>query len=270
MKAKIVNYGGVRKNGRNYLKMHRGTCPNPIIPYKTKDVTEYLRPKKKIERASEIAQTTSMDGIILSRPFKTVSMDISTSPRIILRPPHPTAYLISNPSLSVGLTTSHVFFSGTQSAAGNTQASPLGVANYMKMHFHMNVTAVTGDWDIVFQTRDPNSGNWADSQVIFSNITSVGTYYASIGDFGLVVDAAIRWIPNAAGSITFSVTGTLKDGAPGAGSGLARSIFLGDRNVTPESGYPLFEGQNRIFYLGDEVELWAVSLVDTSVKVFLL
>lgn len=211
-----------------------------------------------------------MDGITITRPFRTTTLTITTSPQKILIPPHPNAYLVSNPALTVGLTSTVTVYSGTVNAAGNTQASPVGVANYIRSHFHINVTAVTGEWEIIGQTRDPISGNWADITNLYSGINATGTYYSSLGELGIVSDFAVRWNPVAAGSITFSLAMTLKVGAPGSGGGLARTIYLGGSDITTTNGYPLFEGRDRVFVLGEEVELWALSEVSTTLKVFSL
>ena len=242
---------------------YREFCPEPIYPYTEK--AEILR---KVE--IPYPKNMVMDTLIISRQPATRIITVSTTPVPILQPPHPTPYLVSNPSLAVGLTASTVFIDGTVNSAGNTQATPLGVANYMKMHFHFNITAITGTWDIGAYTRDPHSGNWAISQNLWSGLTTIGTGYDFIGEMGLVTDFAIGWNPTAAGSMTFSVTGTLKEGTAGAGTGLARTIFIGGRNVTPGSGYPLFEGKDKIIYPGANVEIYAVAYVDTLIKVFTL
>lgn len=236
----------------------REFCPEPVYPSLLKKV-EMPYPKNMV-----------MDTLIISRQPATSIIAVGTTPVVILQPPHPAPYLISNPSLAVGLTASTVLKSGTVIAAGNSQATPLGVANYMKMHLHLDITAITGTWDIDAYTRDPNSGNWTISQNLWSDLTATGNSYAFIGEMGLVTDFAIGWNPTAAGSMTFSVTGTLKEGTAGASTGLARTIFIGGRDVTPGSGYPLFEGKDKIIYPGPDVEIYAVAYVDTLIKVFTL
>lgn len=243
---------------QNYITDYKQVCPSPVYPF-LKEKVEYPYPKNMV-----------MDTLIISRSPSTRIISVGTTPTLILRPPHPTPYLLSNPSLSVGLTSSTVLKSGTVNAAGNSQATPLGVANYLKMHFHINVTAITGTWDINMYTRDPNSGNWAISQNLFSGLTSTGTSYTYIGELGLCTDMAIGWNPTAAGSMTFSITGTLKEGTIGNGSGLARTIFIGGRNVTIDSGYPLFEGRDKIIYPGPDVEIYAIAYADTVIKAFTL
>ena len=212
----------------------------------------------------------SGQSINISRSLLGQTITIDTTPVLILQPPHPTPYIISNPSLLIGLTDSSTVYSGTTAGAGNTQATPIGVANYMTAHFHLDVTAVTGTWDIYAQTKDPISGNWADSQVLFGAISATGTTYGNIGSFGLVSDFAIRWIPTAAGSLTFSLGLTVKDGIAGGSAGSSRTIFLGGQNVTIDNGFPLFEGDRLNLDLNENVYIYAVSAISLPIKVFTL
>lgn len=210
-------------------------------------------------------------GIYLGRAFQGRVVTVTTSPTLIVSQGPANPYLILNPSRTVGLTSSGLLYSGTVNAAGNTQSDPLGVANYLNMHLHLNVTAITGTWDIIAQTRDPQSLNWADSQTIFSGITGTGTYYASIGQLGVVTDFAVRWNPVAAGSMTFSLSYSLKEGIIGSAAGLARTIFIGPNDgVSVQSGFPILEGGKEVFIVGEGVEVWGVSYVDIPVNIFQL
>jgi hypothetical protein len=210
-----------------------------------------------------------MDVTIFTRPPRTIVINVGTTPTLLLKPPHSWPYLIYNPSLAVGLTTSVTVASGTVNSNGNSQASPIGVAGHSDVHFHLNVTSITGTWDIYAQSKDPVSGNWADSQNIFTNITSVDTYYAHVGKFGIATDLAVRWDMISAGSMTFTLSGTLKDGIGGSTSGVSRGIYIGGRDVTVNSGIPIFEGENLPVLLGQDIELWAISQVaNLPVRVF--
>ncbi len=211
-----------------------------------------------------------MDSLVISRQLRTNIINVGTTPTLIIAPPHNWPYLISNPALSVGLTNSVTLFNGTAIALGDTTASPLGVANYLNAHFHIDITAITGTWDINLLTRDPNSSNWAIAQNLFSGLTATGTSYASTGNYGIAADMAIQYDPTAPGSITFSITATLKDGTMGGPTGLARTIFIGDNSVNTDTGYPIFESGEKSVYLGPNVELYAVSYIATTLKVFTL
>lgn len=217
------------------------------------------------------ARSLVMDTLMISRGLTSSIITIGTTPVPIIIPPHYFPYLISNPSLSVGLTSSTVLFSGTVNATGDTTANPLGVANYLYGHFHIDITAITGTWDINLLSRDPNTGNWAVVQNIFSGLTVPATLYGYVADLGVAVDLAIQYVMVAAGAMTFSITCTLKDGLGGTGSGLSRTIFVGgNRAVTTDTGMPIFEGRDKVVALGPNIELWAVAFGNIPVKVYTL
>lgn len=219
----------------------------------------------------ELAMTSlTMPVLHITRLPKTIILNVQTTPTLILQPPHEWPYILVNPSLLVGGTASALLYSGTVSTSGNTQVAPLGVANYLQCHFYLIVTAVTGVWDIISQTRDPVTGNWVDSQMIFSGINAVGSYYASVGSLGIVTDLAVRWNPTTAGSMTFSITATLKEGTVGSGTGIARTIFLGGPDVTVDTGLPLFESEKIHLRLGPDIKLYAIAGVVTPIKVFII
>jgi len=210
-------------------------------------------------------------GIYLGKGFQGRRILVTTTPTLIIPAGPAYPYMILNPTRTVGLTTSGLLYSGTVNAAGNTQDNPLGVANYLNLHLFLNVTAVSGTWDFISQVYDPVSLNWADSQTVFSSINSTGTYYGFIGQLGVATDFAIRWDPTAAGSITFSLSYSLKEGTIGSSTGLSQTIFIGSNNgVTPDSGYPILEGQKEVFVVGENVEIWAVSYVNLYVNIFQL
>lgn len=262
-----------------YTNKYKDACPSPVIPFTSRDfleseqmqvIPEAEQIRRKYEEAGGMVDKIMMDSVIMSRPPATQIIQVETIPTRIIAPPHAVPYLISNPSLVAGLSKTYLIHSGTEVISGNTQAMSVGVANYMRAHMHLNITAVTGIWDIVSQSRDPITGVWANVDTIFSNINATGAYYNNIGEMGLSTDFAVAWTPIAAGSITFSLSMTLKAGTSGSGTGLSRTIFIGNNNVTPDTGLPLFEGSDRIISLGPEVELWAIAYIPTIIKIFTL
>lgn len=245
----------------------RDICPAPVIP----SPGERQRMMEGMQFAPGLGMSNIvMDTLIMSRAPSTMIITVPTTPVLLAQPPHSTPYLISNPTLGATEgTTSIVLVNTTVSAAGDTQAVPMSVGNFLQCHFHLDVTAVTGSWDIIAQTMDPYTLRWADSQTLFSSINATGTYYGNIGAFGLVTYVAIRWVPVAAGSMTFSLTGTLKEGVSIAG-GLLNTVFIGGREVTVNTGIPIFEGRDKVVYPGPDVELWAVAYKNINIKIFRL
>ncbi len=215
-----------------------------------------------------------MPVTFFSRAPKTSTLSIGTTPTLITKPPHNFPYLLINPSLSVGLTNNQLVFNGTVNAAGNSELTPIGVANYLSAHFYLNVIAGgSGTWDIIAQSYDPYSGNWADSQTIFTAINGAtgATYYAFPNEMGIDTDFAIRWNPTAAGSMTFSLSMDLKNGIPGSSSGVTRTIYFGGPDVTStNAGFQLLEGEKETIMLAPDLSLYAVALVPTNLKIAIM
>lgn len=250
---------------------YRESCPTPVSPYRI----EKGRTTEDIKKEVFGMEKAVMNTVIISRVPRTIPINVGTVPVQILQPPHVFPYLLSNPSLSVGVTnTVKLVDDQLKNAAGNTQANPLGVAGYTNLHLFLNVTGITGgsSWDFTQQALVPTilPNTWVDVQNVFAGINAAGVYYASVGSLGVVTDAAFSWNPTIAGTITFSLIAVTKEGSLQTSGGLSKTIFLGGRDVTVENGLPLFEGDNKIFYLGPEVELFAVSSVATILKVFIL
>jgi hypothetical protein len=124
----------------------------------------------------------------------------------------------------------------------------------------MDISAIVGvpTFRVDAQTLDFLSGNFATSQAdIFSGASTVGTFYANIGPLG--VDDTIRLLANVTGaatSATFSISGLFKGGII---TPVGSTIFIGGLDVNDTWGYPILPGQEKIFYLLDDVELFAFS-----------
>ena len=210
------------------------------------------------------------NAIYLTRNLNGRTVTITTTPTLLVDSSYAWPYLILNPSKTVGLTTTVTGFSGTVVAAGNTQASPIGVSGFYAAHYHLNVTAVTGTWDLVAQSYDSISLQWMDTQTIFAGVAATGQYYASVGTLGIATDLTFRWNPTAAGSLTFSLAAVLKGGLGGSSAGLANVAYLGGPGVSTVSGYPLLESQQQQFIIGQGVQLWGVAAVSIDVRIFML
>lgn len=220
----------------------------------------------------QIAPPYMGDAIYLSRNLQGRIFTVTTTPTLLVDSAFAWPYLVLNPSKTTGLTTTVTGFSGTVAAAGNSQTTPgsIGVSGFYAGHFHLDVTAVTGTWDIVAQSYDSISAKWFDVQTIFAGVAATGSYYASVGTMGIATDLAFRWNPTAAGSLTFSLGAVLKGGLGGSSAGLAQVVYLGSQGVTTTSGFPLLESQKQAFIIGEGVQLWAVAGTSIDIRVFML
>lgn len=195
-------------------------------------------------------------AIYLGRGLQGRAVTVYNTPTLIQRSQYAWPYMILNPSKTAGITSWGLLHAGTVNAAG--QSGSIGVSNYENLHLLLNVSAVTGTWDIVGQIYNPYTSSWADSQTIFSAINSAGDYYGYIGSLGVATDFRIRWDPVAAGSITFSVTRVLKGGLVGTSAGFSQTVYLGNNEVNVDTGFPILEGQHYVFVIGENVDLYGV------------
>lgn len=209
------------------------------------------------------------EAIYLSRGLSGYPVTVGTTPVKIIESPYAWPHMILNPASSLGITASYTGYAGTVVAAGNSQANPIGVSSHLGVHMHMIVTAVTGVWDFYAQSLDPVTLTWVDTQAIFTGINAVSNNYATLGSFGVVTDLAFRWNPTTAGSITFSLSTTLKAG-PGASEGLTGTVYLGPEGVTTVAGYPLMAGNKETFVVQPNTILWGVAATTVTLRVFIL
>ncbi len=211
------------------------------------------------------------DAIYIGRGFQGRAVNILTTPVLIEASEQARTFILLNPSSSIGLVSFGTISSGTTIIAGNTQATPIGVANYLNMHFFLNVTAITATVTFIQQAYDPVSATWADVQNIFTGIIATGTYYAAVATLGSVSDMAVRWTIDAPGSITYTLGYVLKEGIGGTSGGLTQTVYLGSNGgVTTVSGFPLLEGQRLPVVLGEGVELWGVAGITVGIRIFQL
>jgi len=219
----------------------------------------------------------SLNTLFIGRGFNSQLVTVGTTATQLMVSEYSWPYVIFNPSRNVGLTVSGTIFDtvviGAIVAAGNTEATPIGVANYLNMHFHINGAVVgLGTLDVFAVTRNPVTGTWADSQVIFSlTAASPTNNYGFIAMLGVAVDFAVRWEITAGTTFNGSLAYTLKDGLPGASSGLAKTVYLASNpGVSIVSGFPLLEGGRLDVLIGENVELWGIAPVPVPINIFKL
>lgn len=211
-------------------------------------------------------------AIFLDRGFQGRSVIITATPSLVIPSGMAWPYIILNPSRSVGLTN----FGDLQTtlvtnANGNTQASPLGVANFLTLRLMLEVTACAGTYDFIAQTRNPMTGTWIDTQTVFLAVAGVGNFYANVGAFGNEVDFAVRWNQTAVGAITFRLSWVLKEGTIGSGAGASQTLFVGPNDgVSIVSGWPILEGSSQQFIVAEGVEVWGVGYSTFTINIFQL
>jgi hypothetical protein len=193
---------------------------------------------------------------------------VTSTPTLLIRAPRDRAYTLINPTASIGLTNTTVILPPTTiNAAGNTQATSFGVANYDTMHLFVTVRNSAGlTLNIINQVKNPINNTWIDVQDIFPNgITSDADYYFNMGNLGIVQDFAVRW--TITGSCTLAVSATMKGGLGGSSGGISNTIYIGGSGVIIQSGYPILEGQSRDVYMAENADLWAVSVNNVNINI---
>lgn len=243
---------------------------SPIEQISSADSNKSQDPLKK---AMIDPDRINMNSLIISRQMSTSLLTVGSTPLLVAQPPHVWPYYISNPSLSVGVTNTNVMVDGLNKvAAGNLDLSPVSVAGYTNCHFFLHVTAVNGTWDFFQRTLVPftASTTYMDVQKIFAGINAIGDYYAPVGNMGIVTDMSVRWIPTAAGNITFSLVAVLKEGSLQTSGSLSKTIYLGGSDVSISNGMPLYEGESKTIFLGPEITLYAIASAASTLKLITL
>jgi len=197
---------------------------------------------------------------IITQGITARSVTVTSQPTLLIRASRDRAYTIVNPTPSVGLTSSGIYIPPTNiTVAGNSQVTPLGVANYDTLHLFLNVSNVAGaTLNVIAQVISPINGAWIDTQdLVPAGITANGDIYANLGNFGVTTQFALRW--TIAGTCTLAAGFVLKGGLGGSSAGLASTVFIGNAGVNPYAGYPLLEGQTKDFYMVENAELWGIT-----------
>jgi len=219
----------------------------------------------------------SLNSLFIGRGFNSQRVTVGVTPTQLMVSEYAWPYVIFNPSRNVGLTVSGTVFNtvviGQIVAAGNTQATPIGVANYLNVHLFLQGTVAgpATNFTVIMQVRSPITGIWTDVQVLWALEAGVYALYANIAMMGVAVDFAVRWTVDAGTSFDGSVSYTLKDGLPGSSSGLAKTVYLASNpGVSLISGFPILEGGRLDVLIGENVELWGIAEVPVPINIFKL
>ena len=226
---------------------------------------------------SEIADNIHIQTMLntLDRGFVSRDVVVGTTPTLLIESPQPRGYLILNPTLTAGITTSVTLLTSSPrtSATIDTTASPVNVANFNTARLWLDITAVAGGTPTITinaLTQDPVFNLWAESQGdIFGAPNSVSILYQSIGSLGIDSAFAIQSVIAGAGTITFSLSMLLKDGLPGTSTGVEPTVFLGATSgITTVSGFPLLAGNFEKWYMRENTPLYGIALVSSSIRIF--
>jgi hypothetical protein len=189
--------------------------------------------------------TMLLEGAFLPRQIA-----VGTAATRIFTGQYPKGYILANIQQSPKST----LVSQSAISASGTQSDSLNVYDNRSLHLWLDctLTSANSQLQIVLQSQDPVSGNWADVTEAFSAY-STSTQYAFLDNFGVADKLRVRWIITngaGAGTWTFTVSYMLKQGAV---------IFLGGPGVTTTSGFGLVSGQYLHVVSRPNTELFAIA-----------
>lgn len=214
-------------------------------------------------------------ALMVGKSFSAEQITVLTTPTLIKRArvAGGVPIIILNPaSNSVGITvdiTMHA--SAVRVAAGSTSA--IVVAGVEDVHLHFDITAITGTWSFWAESLDSLSGKYDPAvQRILQRTQAQGivTKYAYLGSLGIARTFRVRYVPDVAGSITFSLNASLKKNVGGVDilAGVSKTIYIGNANVTAGRGFPILEGGQLSLILDQNTELYGIAETQTDIRVF--
>lgn len=197
---------------------------------------------------------------------------IGTIPTLLIEPAQfLRGYIVINPQLlASGQTAATTLFPLAATGPGVYTSPEVDVSAIEQVRAFLNITAqaIGALIQVDFQSQDPLSLNWVTTSTnVFTSNSSIGTYYADVGDFG--IDANFRAIVTiTGGSITFSLALLTKGGII---SSTGSTIFIGNSDVNVTFGYSLLPGQKETIYLKENTPLYGIVASGTvAVKIFQL
>ncbi len=222
-------------------------------------------------------------AVYLSRNFLGRVVQVGITPTLIHDAARPQNIMLTNPATTAlaGFLTSTGLVTGQVGvvAAGNSQAAPIGVANYLNMQLLLSITAIGAGttWSFINQVLDPITLQWVDSQVLSAAVTPAvvatwtnSQFYANIGTFGVGTQFALRWtLDGGAGALSFTLSYILKNGLAGSPLGISQVIYLGSNSgISIVSGYPLLEGSEKVFQVAENTQIYGIAQVATPIRIF--
>lgn len=241
-----------------------------ISPSRTPTIANLIAAQKisTQQNPRDVATGYGYSDIYLSRNIMSEVVSVGTSPTLIVQPPQTWPYLIQNPARLQGITKVETGYSGTLTADANTQSTYIDVGGFEVAHLHLVISAITGEWDVYFQSYDSISASWLDVQRTFAALTATtDSQYAMIGPLGIAERLAFRFVEVSAGSITLKLGVTLKGGTGSGVLDFSNVVYLGGNSVTTTAGLVLLPGAEKNFMIGANVGLWGVATETTELRV---
>lgn len=249
----------------------RRPLPSGLITPMTPEGLSIERQKGYPEQGKrDIPPVYSSAAIYISKSLHSIVKSITTTAALILKPRYTSSLLIVNPNRALGQTSRVTgMASTTLTATTNTQSSYIDVTAYTEAHLFLNITAITGTWDVYAQGYDALSGNWYNTQRVFPALTATThSGYTMIGP-GFVSDRlAFNFDQVAAGNITCSLGVVLKVGYGYSLSNYSLVAYIGGPGVSTTNGFPILPGEYQQFVVGENVEIYGVATATTELRIF--
>jgi hypothetical protein len=227
-------------------------------------------------------EVSNLPAVYLGRNFVSRFVVVGLIPTLIHDAVRNQNIMITNPSplgfggvpSASGLVTQQVAVVG----AGNSEALPIGVGNYMDLHLFLNITAIAAGttWSFFNVVQDPVTLQWVDSQALIAAVTPAivagwinASFYANPIGFGNGIQFAIRWTLDAgAGAISFTVSYILKLATAGSSGGVSQIVYLGSNSgISVAAGYPLLENSEKIFQIVEGTQVWGIARIPVLINV---
>ena len=232
-------------------------------------ITKGLSPDvaRRLQERYEELRNYFTNVLNVTRQLKSYAYTIGTTPTPLIQSPTEWPYIIYNCELPRPITKEELVMNTSLSYDG--YSSELDVGNYKSAHVILNVTTITGRWNVILQTYSTRLGVWVDVYTL-DTINTTGTRYYSLSD-GVAFKIRLKFEQLTPGStITLGASIILKDGLEGSGDGLSKVLWLGGRSVTPGNGLAVPENTDRVIFPVQGLELYGVAYTSVNVRVFSL
>jgi hypothetical protein len=226
-----------------------------------------------------LGQTDKLPGIPITKAFTGLTVNIGTTPTLVVTPDSRKTYLILNPALAItSATTDESIILASTLLSATTATDPINVAGVEDVHIHFGFEGLSGSWSCYLQVKDPITGTYANAQKIFDTddpevTIAGGPFYAYVGSLGIASTIRFNFVLDSGPggmNVNLSITRKKNVGSLDITEGVPLTIFFGNSGVTTSSGYPLLEGEERFFVIDQNVSLYGIAEAAVALKLFLL